>query len=101
MISAMIVTRPIFSSDQASDRVLGISVSQLSAISGQLSAVSSQLSVVSCRPSAQEFSNVRIGRGAQRVGVALEDDQAVAQHDELRLALLLARGGQNLHRAVR
>src|SRR5262245_58132476 len=81
MTIATIVSTPIFSSDHASDLVLGIC---------QLSTINSQLST-------EEVADIRILRRAERVGVALEDDEAVAQHDELGLPLLLRRGRHDLH----
>src|SRR5687767_2626871 len=88
MTIAKMVSTPIFSSDQASERVRGI-LKILEAFSFQLSA------------SFQKRPNIRIGRGAQRVGAALEDDQAVAHHDELRLARLRRRRRHDLDLAVR
>src|SRR5439155_1672950 len=71
MTSATIVSAPILSSAHASDRVLGIYAQPRS----------SQLS-------AQKRLNIRIRRTAQRVGIAFEADQAVAQHDELGFTFL-------------
>src|ERR671937_1648967 len=82
---ATIVNTPILSSDHASERVRGITP--------QLTADSQELS-------AQKLLNVRILRIAQRVGVAFEDDEAVAQHDEFCLALLLRCRRHDMHRAV-
>src|SRR6478735_3282520 len=69
--SATMVSRPIFSSDQASDRVRGIF-----GTSGQKS-----------------FQiRVRADGGAELPGIALEGDEALLEHDELRLFALLFGG---------
>src|SRR5216683_7317108 len=77
MTIATIVRTPTFNSDQASDRVRGI-----------------------VGPSGQEFLQVCVLRRAERVGVSLEAQQAVAQHQELSLALLLGVGLQDLDLAL-
>src|SRR5262245_60772557 len=82
---ATIVNTPILSCDHASDLVLGIS---------QLSSLNSQLSI-------KEVADVRGLRRAERVAAAFEDDEALAQHDELGLPLLLRRRRHDLHLAVR
>src|SRR5262245_20514149 len=78
MTIATIVITPIFSSDQASDRVLGI------------------------RPLLrQEVFQIQVVRLLQRVGVPFEADAAVLQHDEFRLVDLLRRRRNDSHRAAR
>src|SRR4051794_4270171 len=75
---AMTAIIPIFSSDQASDRVRGICQSSWALI--------------------EERMDVRVlgRRRAQLVGVALEGDAAVAQHDELGLVRLVNVGAREL-----
>src|SRR5579864_4494806 len=77
MMMATIVSTPSFSSDQASDRVRGI-----------------------VGPSGEERLQIRVLRRPKRVGVSLEAQQAVAQHQKLRLALLPGVGFHDLDLAV-
>src|SRR5258705_9835111 len=74
MARAMLVSTPIFNSDQASDRVRGIS---------QSPGTSNELR--------EKLPNVWVLRPAERVGVTLEDDQAIFEHDEFRFAFLFRR----------
>src|SRR5207302_6555917 len=50
--------------------------------------------------SGEKLLNIFVLRVAERVGVSFEDDEAVAQHDEFRLPLLLRRGGHDVNPAV-
>src|SRR3954471_7393998 len=74
---ATIDTTPIFSSAQASERVRGMTQS-----------------------SGQEVSDVRVFRRAQLRGVALEHEDAILEHDELRLVALLCVGLDDVQRGA-